>query len=272
MNCKLLFIIFLLIPALFANAQEYDNPASAEAIASAGQSVVLPNAFSGIGNPALMPMMKKTSGGIAISNHYFLSELNFGGAGLVHRFTQTDAAGLVIQYDGTRNFRQTVVAAAYAKALHPRFNAGLSFQWLNMFQQGIGNYNHWLAKAGFSYQVDKRLLIGVSVYNPFTSKLVQLTGERIPTHFSAGACYTVSPQVVFYAEDRMRLSGRHNLKLALHYSPVKNFTFMAGFQNANTPLSFGFRFKTKNILISIAAHYHQVLGLSPAMGLGYESE
>lgn len=272
MQTKFLILFTCLISGLFLKAQEYDSPLSTDAIASAGQSAVLPNAFSALGNPALMPQMKRTTAGISVSNRYFLTELKYGGAGLVQHLTKTDAVGVALQFDGTRNFKQTTLALAYSKALHPRFNAGISFQWLNTFQQGIGNSGHFLAKAGVSFQPDKKLLLGVTVFNPFTTRMVLLTNERIPTYFKAGLAYTVSPQVVFYVEDRMSLLAKHNLKLAIHYSPIKQLTVIAGFQNANTPLSFGCRIKTKNLLIWVAFQYHQVLGISPALGLGYETE
>ena len=138
--------------------------------------------------------------------------------------------------------------------------------------QTLPSKNNVIGKAGIVFNPSNALLIGVTAYNPFASKLTTLTNERIPTLISAGVCYKVSKQVNVYAEYKLGITNVRNLKLGISYEPKPGIIIYAGFQNSNSPLSFGLTFKTKSINFNVAMQYHQVLGFSPAVGLDWEKE
>ena len=270
------FTICLLFFGLFffhiAGAQQYDESFAVQGIAMAGQSAALGTSFNPIGNPALMPLNKRTSFGLSVYNKFFLANLKQGGFGMTHKLTKTDVIGVVMQFNGTPNLKQSNIALAYSKKINEKFNAGISFIYLNTFEQSLGSKNNFLAKAGIVFRPSSSFLIGATVYNPLAAKFSKFSNERIPTYISAGICYKVSRQVKVYSEYKLGLNEVRNLKLGLSYEPKPGFIFFAGYQNTNSPLSFGFTFKTKNLNINIATQYHQLLGFSPAIGMDCERD
>ncbi|MCX6188399.1 MAG: hypothetical protein NTW54_02115 [Bacteroidetes bacterium] len=269
-----IIVILGLCIAMLSNGQSYDESFAVQGVALGNQSVTMFNAFAPVGNPAMTTNSltpKSTSFGIMASNRFFLKNLKLGGFGIVHKFSKSDALGLVIQFDGTVNFRQNTIALAYSKKINEKFAVGISILYLNTFEQTIGSINNFLTKAGLIFRPSKQFLVGATVYNPFASKLTQYTHERIPTIISTGVCYSLSKQVNVYTEYKLGWNSLRVFKMGIAYAPQSNLVIYAGFQTSNAPLSFGISIKTKIININIASQYHQILGFSPALGFDYST-
>ncbi len=247
-------------------AQQYDESCSIQGISLSSQTSNLVSAFNASENAALMLEQSKSVIAISVLNKYALAGLKQGGLGYVRPIGKSSAVGITVQINGTQYLKQTSVVFSYSKKLNDKFGAGITFILLNSFEQTIGSRNNILGKVGIAYRPSKLILIGATIYNPTAVKLSSFTGERIPTYFSSGIRYKVSSQVYTYAEYRLGLTDLRNFKIGLSYEIKSGVLLNVGFQNTNSPISFGLSCKIKNIAFRFALQYHQVLGFSPAVG------
>jgi len=61
-------------------------------------------------------------------------------------------------------------------------------------------------------------------------------------------------------------------KAGIEYKAIKEFYLRAGISTNPALSSFGFGLNLKNLKIDFSANYHQVLGISPQVGLSYVME
>jgi hypothetical protein len=271
MKTLILISVFLFFSSsLFS--QEYDKISIPVSLGSASQSVLISSSFNVLSNPALMTTHKKFEAGISAGNHYFIKELKYGGAGAYYRIDSNNAIGAAIVFDGTSHLRQSSYCLGYSKKLLKDFSAGLTFIYLNTFEESIGNKNNLIAKAGIAFKPSRNIAMGFTVYNPPGAKFKNIRKEELPT-FACGALkFIVSKQVEFFVEDKLSWTRTQNLKLALHYEPRPGLKFFLGIQNTSSVLSFGFSYTTKNIKLSYAMEYHQQLGFSAVSGIEFWKE
>ncbi len=266
-----LWVAIALVATIPAYSQNYDAPYSVPALALGGQQLFISDAFSASGNPALCAKYDEKSTtkfrlGIMAMNHYLINTLKQGGAGGNANINKTDAIGFNIQYEGTVNLKKNTFILAYSKRITNRLFLGVSFFYLNLFEQTIGNKNIITGKAGLYFQSTKKIAFGLTIFNPFATKLTQSTSERISSNMISGISYEVSKQLKCYLSYQLGLHEPNQLMFGLCYSSHPMLDWFLGCNSSNDLLSFGTTIKSKSIRIQLALNYQQRLGVSSAMG------
>jgi hypothetical protein len=248
-------------------AQEYDKVPEPLSIASGEQTVLISTPCNALSNPALMAAAEKSSLGIAVLDHYFLRDLKSGSLGGFLKFGKTNAVGGCMLFEGTPNLRQNFITLGYAKQLTKNFTAGVSFIYINTFEQGVGNKNNMLAKAGLLFRPSKQITLGFTTYNPFSASLRNSLSEKIPSFVAAGLKYAVSSQVDILVEEKLSWSAPQSFKAAIHYKPKPGLAFYLGFQSSGSIFGYGFSYHLKKLKFSFGMQYHQRLGFSSGSGI-----
>lgn len=270
-----LWVAIALVATIPSYSQNQDAPSSVPVLAIGGQQLFISDAFSASGNPALCAKYEDKSTtkfrlGIITKNHYLINTLNQGGAGGNVTINKTDGIGFNIQYEGTANLKKNTFIMAYSKRINNRLFLGVSVYYLNLFEQTIGNKNIITGKAGLYFQSTKKIAFGLTIFNPFATKLTQLTSERISSNMISGISYEVSKQLKCFLSYRLGLHEPNQLMLGLNYSSHPMLDWFLGCNTSNDLLSFGTIIKSKSIRIQLAINYQQRLGVSPAMGFEWE--
>lgn len=269
-----LWVAIALVATIPAYSQNYDAPLSVTALAIGGQQLFISDAFSASGNPARCAMYDDKSApkfrfGIMVRNQFLMNTLKNGGAGVSVCINKTDGIGFNLQYEGTSNLKRNTFVMAYAKRINNRVFLGVSLYYLNLFEQTIGNKNLITGKAGLYFQSSKKVAFGLSIFNPFATKLTLLTSERIPTNMISGLSYEVSKQLKCYISYRLGLHEANNLMLGMSYSSQPMLLWYMGCSTFNDLLNFGVRIKLKSMELQLSMSYQQRLGISPAVGFDW---
>ena len=125
------------------------------------------------------------------------------------------------------------------------------------------------AEAGIIAKPIKNFTIGVHVYNPTRSKIASYNEEHLPTIIRLGGDYNFSNKVILAIETEKDIAQKAIFKAGIEYRVVKEFYLRAGIATNPTLSSFGFGVNLKNLKMDLSANYHQVLGISPQLGISY---
>lgn len=270
-----LWVAIIHFATITTYSQNYEAALSVPAIALGGQQLFIGDAFSASGNPALCSKYDDKSSskfrlGIMTMNHYLINTLKQGGVGGNLCINKTDGIGFNIQYEGSPNLKKNTFIMAYSKRINNRLFLGVSVYYLNLFEQTIGNKNIITGKAGIYFQSTKKIGFGLTIFNPFATKISLLTSERISSNINSGISYEVSKQLKCFLSYRVGLHEPNQLILGLNYSSHPMLDWFLGCNASNDLLSFGTTIKSKSIRIQLAINYQQRLGVSPAMGFEWE--
>jgi len=144
---------------------------------------------------------------------------------------------------------------------------GLNYYRFSSNNSYYKNANAFTFNAGLYYKVNKLLNAGFSISNPERPLLIRETNERLPAVFRFGADYLISDKVTIYA-DALQVTAE-NLQFNSGVEvEVQQLKIRGGF-STNQALGFGIGYTSKKFSVDFATQYHNQLGMSPSLNLGY---
>ena len=266
---KLYFLILTLNIASLAKAGNEDFPIGARSAAMGNASVSLSDVWSAQHNQAGLGFVRDISAGAYYENRFMLKELSVKGA-VVAIPVKAGTFGLCITNFGYSLYNENKYSLSFAKAFGDKLSAAVAMDYLTTkIAEGYGSKGVLAAEVGIQARPIEGLSIGVHVFNPTCTKLVDYNDERVPTIIRLGADYTFSHKVILAIETEKDMAKKAVFKAGLEYKVVKEFYLRGGISTNPTIGSFGFGINMKNLKIDFSAGYHQVLGFSPQLGLTY---
>jgi hypothetical protein len=267
---KLIVLFFLLVVANKLIARNDNLPVGARSAGIGNSSVALSDIWSLHHNQAGLANLKQLEAGIYVNRNNLLSEASqiaFAGA----LPTKYGVFGLTFQQYGFKLYNESKIGFAFSKSFGPNFRAGLMANYLQTsIGENYGKSGNFCVEGGIQGQLVKNLWIGAHIYNINRAKASNFFGEKIPTIARIGLLYQVSDKVFASAEVEKDLVNNAMFKGGAEYRATENFYLRGGFYFVQNPVySFGVGFYTKNIRIDFAGSFHQQLGFTPHLGLGY---
>jgi hypothetical protein len=266
------FLVFLLLFAIFTNVnaghENYSLGARQAGMGSTG--VAYSDIWSVSHNQAGLAFLIKPAFGLFYENRYTLKELGLK-AGTFAFPTSSGVFALDLMQFGYSKYNESRVGFAFAKSFGKKISAGIKFDYINTyFSEEYGNKGTAIAELGFLAKPAEHLSIAGHVYNISRSKIASYNDERIPTILTAGISYIFSEKVLCSVEAEKDLEYKAIYKVGMEYVFIKKLFLRAGVTSNPNQMSFGIGYVYKNIKVDISFSSHQILGITPHVGVIYE--
>ncbi len=262
-------ILAVLIASLNSLAGNEDYPIGARSSAMGNASVSLSDVWSAQHNQAGLGFVRDYSAGACYENRFLLKELSIKG-GAIAVPVKGGTFGLCITSFGYSQYSENKYSLSFSKSFGNKLSAGIALDYLSTkIADGYGSRGAFAAEAGIIAKPLKGLTFGAHVYNPTRAKITTYNNETLPTIIKLGAEYAFSDKVLIAIETDKDISQKAIFKAGIEYKIVKEFYLRAGISTKPVLSSFGFGINIKNFKIDIATTYHQILGISPQLGLTY---
>lgn len=261
--------LFALLLSVAAKAGNEDYPIGARSAAMGNASVSLSDVWSAQHNQAGLGFLRDPSAGVYYENRFLLKELSVRGAAVAVPI-KAGTFGLCVTNFGYSAYNENKYSLSFAKSFGNKLSAAVAMDYLTThIAEGYGNTGALAAEAGIIAKPVKNLTIGVYVFNPTRAKVSDYDNERLPTIIRLGGDYNFSDRVTLAIETDKDIAQKAEFKAGLEYKAVKEFYLRIGVSTNPGLTCFGFGINLKNFKMDVSATYHQVLGISPQLGLSY---
>lgn len=225
------------------------------------------DASSGYSNPANLGNIQHVAAQIQGEQRFALSDLQTLTAAAVMPL-KNSGIGVALQHFGNQNYNEQLIALSYGRRLLDNFSVGAQFLWWNVSAGEYGNKGVPTFSIGLQGQLSKQLDIGAVVFNPLRQEVVE--GEPLPSLIRIGLDYHPSKKVNILVEAEKDIDYKLRTHWGVEYQALKDFYLRFGAATQPTVFSFGLGYQMKNgFLFDIYAAYHEVLGFTPGVGLGF---
>lgn len=266
---KFLLILGFLGILLSVDAGNEDYPIGARSAAMGNASVGLSDMWSAQHNQAGLGFVREFGAGVSYENRFLLKEISVRG-GVAALPIKAGTFGLCITNFGYSQYSENKYSLSFAKAFGDKFSVGIALDYLSThIAEGYGNKGVAAGEFGIQAKPLKGLTLAAHVFNPTRAKLAAYNNERLPTIFRLGGCYSFSDKVIVALEGDKDLTKKAEFKAGIEYHAVKEFYLRLGVSTQPTLSTFGFGLNIRQLKIDVSASYHQVLGISPQLGLSY---
>lgn len=256
-------VAFLLL--FEATAQVFTQGARSAAMGNV--QTVFKDEQSLLGNQAGLGSLENYAVIVAVQRRFMLSELDAVAAGAALP-TRSGTFGLLVQNFGFNAFRQQKVGLAYGRRLFENFYAGASFDYIQTRIPEYGSNGTVSVQIGLQALLSKQLLIGAHIANPAQVEIAEK--DHLPTIFRLGLSWTPSSKTSLVFELENDLDFPLRAKGGIEYQAAQPLFLRVGFASNPTTVHFGMGLWLKEkIKLDVSSNYHQVLGFSPSLGLGY---
>lgn len=270
---KLLIVIFyyvlvFLFPPLLI-AQEVINPSS-RVQALAGASVGLSDCWSVFGNQAGLAEVRKLTIGGSFLNQFLVNELSTR-AGFLAFPVQSSVFAVSLYQFGKSPFRREKFGIAYARHLSKQLSFGMQFNYYRvLFSEENRMVGSSGLELGIQYLVNKQLVLGGHLINPYRAKIKISTGYfRYESLVNVGALYHFSESFSMVSEIENGFTSHLRVRTGMEYN-IRNRIFLrSGISGKPYQLSAGFGFQVEKLIVDLATSYHQYLGNSPSVSFQF---
>jgi hypothetical protein len=242
-------------------------PNNAAALSLGGASATYLNAFAIENNVAALAFSKSEIQ-LNAGNRFGLSA--YSNAMLVGNYN-TKLASLALSYQITplAALNQYKAQLAVAKKLGERISAGIAINYHQFTSTDVyyQNKSAITFNVGIFYQINEKLNAGFQFFNPNRSELISTPSEQMPALFRLGTNYAVGQNIKLYADGVQATDQKLNLQAGLELAK-DTYKVRGGF-DLQQQLALGFGWFSNNVQLDIAASYHNQLGFSPSLNIGY---
>lgn len=269
MKSTLLFLLFICTTSAFAGN---DNlPVGARSAGLAHASLSLNDAWAVQNNQASLAYVNDITGGVYYENRFLIKDMNLSAAAFALP-TKSGTFGFIYHSFGLSSYNESKAGISYGRKITEQFSVGIGINYNSIRFGGIYGKGHTLTgEIGFRLALNKNLVASAHVYNITRSKLITTNSgtEYIPTIMRFGLNYQVSKKIFIAAEAQKDIDHPLIIRAGAEYRVLDLIAIRAGISTNPTLNSFGFGFYFKDLVLDIAASYHQTLGFSPQVGLSY---
>jgi hypothetical protein len=183
--------------------------------------------------------------------------------------TKYASIGVSYQISPFANLTTQKIQLGVSKKLGDKVAAGVTVNYHNF--SSIDAYYQTADiltfNAGIYYKINDKLNVGFQIFNPNRAFLTKIPEERFPALFRFGIDYKLAESIKCYADVLQATDEKLDLNAGIELHKDK-YTVRGGF-GLNQLVAVGFGWEVKNFQIDVTAAYHNQLGFSPSLNLGY---
>jgi hypothetical protein len=251
--------------ALLCRAQV--APINQACLSQGTYSAALRDAFSFSTNPAALGNTKEFSAGMYSEKPFAIKEFNTGELNVAVP-VPGGGLGISVLYTGTTNYSASVYGLAYGISLGSKMNAGLLF---NRYQQhlagGYGNLSSLNYVGSFLLHFSEDFQGGISMSNARTSAGMKIKHFSLPTVYTIGFGYILSPLCFLTSEIEKKQSEPVNISGGIHYGFDEKLFVRAGFVSSRSAWYLGTGIQIKSLFLVVIVSIHPQLGITPGLQL-----
>lgn len=247
-------------------AQTLRDHIAAPYIGVGAYSIHHADAFSFTANQAALAQIKIPAIGAYAEQRFLLHATNlYSGVFVIP--TKDGNFGLQLDYFGFKDYNESQVGFAYARALGSKFDLGIKF---NYFSFRIPSY---ISSSTINFEIggiahlSEKLHVGIDVYNPVGGRLSKTDNEKLSSVYKLGIGYEASENFILSAEIIKQENLPINVLAGMQYNFEKQFYVRVGVNSDNGSFYSGAGVSWKDIRLDFSVSYHPQLGLSPGVML-----
>ena len=272
----IIFALALTMNKSYAGGENY--PVGARSAAMANASVNLSDLWSVHHNQAGLSGITAPIAGIHYENRFSMKELSLKAIAFAMPLPGEgdNVIGLSMVSFGYASYSDMKIGLAYAKKLGKKYSVGLQLDYLRTsIANDYGQVSNFAIEAGLQAEILENLSVGVHIFNPTRSKILEYTiqevpkTERIPTIMRVGINYKFSEKVQVALETEKDVYFKPIFKGGIEYHPIEMLYLRGGISSDPVYNTFGFGLDMNNFRLDFAASKHQVLGYTTQISLMY---
>jgi hypothetical protein len=267
---KVLLPLFFSLCIVFRLTAADNYPVGSRSAGVANASVTYSDVWSSFHNQAGLAALKHPSAGVFFENKFLVSELSLKSFAVAVPTPKVGTFSLSATMFGGDLYNEKKIGVGYGKKLGEKFSAGVQLDYLSTYvAEDYGTRNSFAVEIGFIAEPIRNLKLGAHVFNPNKAKVAEYADERVPVIMRFGASYKFSEKILLSAEEEKDIDQQAVFKTGLEYHIVDVLYVRAGISSNPSLTSFGFGLKIKKLVMDVASSWHQELGFSPQLSLGY---
>lgn len=260
--CLSVFLVFI-VPATLQS-----QSLSTYATILGSSKVAATNNQALFGNPALLTGDSSHSFGINYKNYFGLEDLNEVNLNAKVHTRQVDF-GIGYANYGIDFLRRQYIEFAVSRDLG-KINVGASANYYHFTQDSKESFSALTMNLGMKFNVQNNLFVSIGARNIGRAKISEYQDERLESHYFLGTNITVTNELKIIAEVEHLLEANKTIgKAGVDYVLNAKFHALLGLATHGDNVYIGLRYKNKPWDAIFGFRYHQILGLSPAIGVNY---
>ena len=266
---KLTMFFFLCSEIVFAVAQVAPIVPTTTAVANA--SVADSRHWSAFSNPSGIAFTSAMNFGFQYENRYFLSELSTKSIDFVLP-SRLISTGISASYSGYSLYNEIMLGIGFSRNFSDKFSLGVQLDYFAAyFAASDKYYGAFFPQIGLNASLTPDFHLGFSTFNPFQSIIKSVdTSKRIPSVFSLGVEYYLSPELNFKAQVDKEISSSFRTALGAEYSLLNFLTVKAGAYHIDYLVPcFGFSTDFASFSFNLNTELHPLLGLVSMASVRY---
>lgn len=265
---NLLAILYCCIP-LYSISQNARSPVTAYYTSAGAYSKNFSDAFSVNANTAALAGITQFSAGVYGEQRFMLADVGLYTA-VIAIPTKSGNFALIADYFGYSSYNETQLSIGYGRKVLEKLDIGARFNYYSIRIPAYGKASAINFELGSILHITNQLSSGISIYNPFGSKLGKNSNEKLSPVYKAGLGYEFSSAFFTAAEVIKEQASDVNIHVGFQYKPLKQLFARAGVVTGNTSYYFGIGYLYKDLRLDVTASLHQQLGISPGLLLLYQ--
>ncbi len=265
---KLLITSFFLLLGITIIAQNGSPlPAGARGVGMGNTGVSNQDIHSIFSNVAGLAFLEGTQFAVFGEQRFVGTGISNLAVGAAHSLG-SGTFGLTIQNYGITDYNEQKVGLSYARKLFDKLSMGVQFDFLNTRITDYGSAAIFTFEIGFVAPINKELTVGARIFSPMRVTISE--EEDVPGLLGIGFSYHPSKKVTFNGEVEKGIDTDLSIRAGIEYHIHPVVSLRVGGAANPTLATFGLGFRISDQFnIDIATTYHQVLGLSPGIGIRY---
>jgi hypothetical protein len=222
-------------------------------------------------NPALHALMKQKQLYAEYESRYAITELSSKGLAFTYPFSHFTVTA-EFRYSGFEAYHELLLGVAVARDFGGKFGMGLQLVSDSRYSVETDRYyTTFYPSLGLTVPLSPTLLLGISVFNPFSQKMNYTAGERtLPSVYSAGLRIMISESVHWRIQADKEISNSLRVGSAFDVSLYDAFFVQAGVSYLHYFVpALGAGYGLHRWRVDLTATLHPLLGLSVAGGMSY---
>lgn len=221
-------------------------------------------------NPALLDCNFQNHFAASVMPSPFgLNELSTFEANFIHKFNDSNFAGLAIKNLGFNLYHNFEMKTAWSVLLIPRIYTAVSLDYNNEYFKNYSSANYLKLNFGAYYNYSKFLALAFSInniklYHSLSSQLYTKFNSLISAKFNLDENFSISLTAKEFTDNDAMFFN-------FYYLLNNNFNFILGFSPSPSMLGCGININLYNTLaLSVKFQYINNLGYSSLLGLDFD--
>jgi len=222
------------------------------------------NALSqGLTNPAYIPFLERKQIGVSVFNRFEMKELSTRSIWCLIPNRLLDMSFHLSAF-GYSDYQLIEGQAGFAKKISQGFSIGTSVNYItenSILEETVHTYFH--ADVSFFWRINDSFECALTTENLIHTRNFQ------PSFCFAGVKYQLMPTACILLEAGYDFQNQLSVSAGLEYEIVRQLMVRGGFRNNPKMPSLGFAYKSERWSVESVFMFHQALGLSSGISVGY---